>query len=124
MPYAIIKDGTVQNVASADSQFAAEQGWIECHERVEAGWLYDGSSFIEPTPTDDFLKEINKARAKQLLVETDWVSLPDVTDSSVNPYLINAQDFYSYRNQLRVILFNPPAQVTWPKKPTEEWSSP
>lgn len=124
MQYAIVKDGTVQNVAAADPQFAAENGWIECPEGVEAGWLYNGSAFIKPTPTDDFLKSINKAQAKQRLAETDWVSLPDVTNSSVNPHLLNAQDFYAYRNKLRMIVLDPPVQVNWPKKPIEEWSSP
>ena len=124
MKYAIIKDGTVQNIAAADEQFAAENGWTAIPEDspVEAGWLYDGTSFTEPAPTDDFLKEVNRAKARQLLTDTDWAALPDVADQSAHPHLVNVTDFYSYRNTLRTIAVNPSVQVEWPEQPTEQWS--
>ena len=124
MKYAIIKDGTVQNIAVADEQLAAENGWIAVSEEtpVEPGWIYDGANFTEPAPTDDFLKEVNRSKARQLLTETDWTSLPDVADQSAHPHLVNTTDFYSYRNTLRTIAVNPTVQVEWPKRPVEQWS--
>jgi hypothetical protein len=67
----------------------------------------------------------NKQQATELLYETDWTTIPDVANSEVsNPYLTNAAEFASYRNQLRQIAVNPPITVSnWPVKPEEIWSN-
>jgi len=125
MAHAIVLNGTVQNVVVSDGDFAAQQGWVEIPEgvSVESGWLYDGSKFTEPTPSDDFLKQVNKVRAQTLLQETDWAALPDLANQALTPHLVNATDFYTYRNSLRAIAINPTTTVKWPVKPTEQWSS-
>lgn len=48
--FAIIENGTVVNVAEAETDFAATQGWIEAGE-ASAGWLWDGEQLLPPLPT-------------------------------------------------------------------------
>ena len=48
MKYAIISNGVVVNIAAADPEFAAEQGWVECPEGVDIGWSFDGASATPP----------------------------------------------------------------------------
>lgn len=68
-------------------------------------------------------KDENKAKASQLLLETDWVELDDVTDPQNIPYLMNKQEFKDYRQRLRLIVVNPPVIVEmWPIKPNAVWS--
>ena len=45
--YAIIEDNVVVNVAEAEAEFAATQGWIEAGD-AGIGWLWDGESFSPP----------------------------------------------------------------------------
>ena len=56
----------------------------------------------------------NEQQAKQLLTNTDWTQLADVT-------LANKQEFANYRAQLRQIARNPQAVVTWPQLPNNVW---
>lgn len=58
MIYALIKDGIVKNRIVADSDFIAliADKWDFCIQvsgmdpEPQIGWLYDGSTFSEPTP--------------------------------------------------------------------------
>lgn len=66
----------------------------------------------------------NKQTATQLMLDTDWVELPSVTNPAYDPHLTNAADFISYRVALRAIATNPPVVVSdWPIRPQESWSS-
>jgi hypothetical protein len=66
----------------------------------------------------------NKDQAKQLLADTDWTTIADVSDpAKANPYLSNAADFVTYRNALRAIVFNPTYDAVFPTIPTEQWSN-
>lgn len=57
-----------------------------------------------------------KAQAMQLLTDTDWTQMSDVT-------LVNKQEFTDYRTTVRAIALNPPVSVTeWPVKPEEVWT--
>jgi hypothetical protein len=99
---------------------------------------YDALSWLEETPkptqeeldalwplTEDAIAKQNcKVKAKELLYETDWSTIPDVANSAVsNPYLINASEFAAYRSQVRSLAVNPVADPVWPVIPTEQWSS-
>lgn len=123
MKYAIIINGVVNNLAAANAEFAASQGWIECAAEVAIGWLYDGVNFTPPPENTNAKRQSNKEEAKQRLTETDWVTLPDVSSETSSPRLANIQEFYNYRNSLRAIAVDPPVEVTWPVKPTEQWQS-
>ena len=47
MRYAIIEANVVVNVAEAEPEFAASQGWIEAGE-ASIGWLWDGEKLTPP----------------------------------------------------------------------------
>ena len=74
MKYAIIAKGVVINIAVADPEFAAQQGWIECPEGVGIGWAYDGQTATppveipqpEPTPPtkEELLAQLNALAAQ------------------------------------------------------------
>ena len=65
-----------------------------------------------------------KKQATQLLYETDWTTISDVADPTKSqPYLLNPQDFVTYRSALRKLAVYPEAAPVWPTKPTEQWSS-
>ena len=65
----------------------------------------------------------NKTQASSLLLETDWTTIPDVSDPAISdPYLVNTAEFVAYRNELRKIAVNPPVVATFPIKPANIWS--
>jgi hypothetical protein len=66
----------------------------------------------------------NKQQATALLQETDWTTIPDVSDPVLsNPYLTNAAEFAAYRSAVRKIAVNPPVTVgEWPVEPEEAWA--
>ncbi len=67
--------------------------------------------------------EQNKSTASRLLLDTDWVELPSVSNSNEPVFLTNKVDFIAYRTALRAIAVNPPAgNLTWPAKPSAVWS--
>jgi hypothetical protein len=68
---------------------------------------------------------LNKAKAVSYLANTDWASIPDVSDpTKSNPYLINVQDYVNYRNVLRAIAVNPPEGfINWPTPPAAQWGT-
>lgn len=94
---------------------------------IDGIWVQT-KTVVDMTPAqiqarDDRLKNDNKSKATQLLQQTDWTTIPDVSDPAVSePYLANASEFASYRNQLRKIAVNPPVVATWPILPVEAWS--
>jgi hypothetical protein len=68
------------------------------------------------------LKEC-KFQASKLLYETDWTTIPDITNTANNPYLLNQADFIAYRNDVRKLAVNPVANPVFPTVPTAQWSS-
>jgi hypothetical protein len=69
--------------------------------------------------------EENKQTASGLLYDTDWTTIPDVSDPTrSNPYLSNVQDFVTYRNAVRQYAVYPVAGfIDWPIVPTAVWTS-
>ena len=76
-----------------------------------------------PAPPGPPTAEENKKRAIFHLQQTDWTTIPDVSDpTKSNPYLSNANDFISYRNVVRQYALNPVAgDIIWPTIPQEVW---
>ena len=66
--YAIIENGLVTNVVTADAEFASQNGWIDCPV-AGPGWTYANGVFTEPvvvtpialaTPTkEELLAQLN-----------------------------------------------------------------
>lgn len=77
----------------------------------------------EPPPPYIPTAEDNKAKAIQLLSETDWATIPDVSDKTMsNPYLGNFDQFLAFRNEVRKIAINPVAgNIDFPTMPTPLW---
>jgi hypothetical protein len=73
-------------------------------------------------PTEDNLKENCKQQAQSLLQATDWTEIPSVTNTTNTPHLVNADEFVTYRNFIRILAVNPIANPSWPPVPTEQWS--
>jgi hypothetical protein len=55
------------------------------------------------------------AYAKQQLEKTDYTVLPDV-------YLINKDEFVSYRSILRQVVISPSLTIQFPEEPKAIWS--
>ena len=65
-----------------------------------------------------------KQQASYLLYQTDWTTIADVADPAKSqPYLLNPQDFVTYRSAVRQLAVYPVANPTWPTMPTAQWSS-
>jgi len=59
-------------------------------------------------------KDDCKAKAKQLLSQTDWATLSDVT-------LKNSADFVTYRGILRGLVISPVVDAVFPDVPKAVW---
>lgn len=95
--------------------------WATC---CLAQWQIAHNNEINPPPPPPPTAEINKKTAIQLLANTDWTTIPDVSDpTKSNPYLSNVNDFLAYRNAVRQYALNPVAgDITWPTLPQEVWT--
>jgi hypothetical protein len=75
-----------------------------------------------PKPIPPITAVDNKLKASALLKETDWVTLPDVLDTTILPYLTNQAEYLVYRAALRVIVVEPiDGDMIFPVKPTSQW---
>lgn len=75
-----------------------------------------------PKPIPPITATDNKLKASALLKETDWVTLSDVLDTTISPYLINQNEFLVYRAALRLIVVEPiDGDMIFPIKPTPQW---
>jgi|694.fasta_scaffold106532_5 hypothetical protein len=116
-------------------QWLNEAGWIEFNDGKQnqeidslpdwannamAAWTVANT----PKPPSPPTVEENKATASQKLYETDWTTIPDVSDSTKsNPYLTNVSEFLTYRNTVRQYAINPIAgNIDWPTIPTSVWA--
>jgi hypothetical protein len=123
---------SVVSVNDTPFETVPEYYWVECPDDTVSGMYYNDGTFVLPTPPAPTPPEPpapptadeNKATAIQKLKNTDWVELPSVTATTSNPHLLNLDAWITYRDQVRVYAINPiEGNITWPVKPTEEWSS-
>lgn len=106
----------------------SDHQWLDCADDITAyNYTYSNGQFTpvpqpEPVPTT---AEQNKQAAIVRLQNTDWTTIPDVSDSTKsNPYLSNAQDFVVYRNAVRQYAITPVAgNINWAIKPNEVWTT-
>ena len=92
------------------------------NQAIAAGWENITGNWPLP-PSDQELIAQCKKTASQLLYETDWTTIPNVSDPVNDPYLTNVQEFVEYRNIIRGYAVNPVPNPTWPVVPTAQWSS-
>ena len=131
--YAIIDGVNVINIIEYDYQPTNPPPGFEDpiiavqSDTAAIGWTYVDGQLIappEPAPTPEQLMYFCKQTAMSLLASTDWAAIPDVADPlKSNPYLMNQDEFVSYRSTVRNYAVNPVTDPVWPTKPTEQWSS-
>jgi hypothetical protein len=88
-----------------------------------AVWDVAYQNKINPPPPPPPTAEANKQWASELLYQTDWTTIPDVSDpTKSNPYLGNVDEFITYRNYVRQYAINPVAgNIDWGTVPTAVW---
>jgi hypothetical protein len=64
-----------------------------------------------------------KAKAIELLIATDWVEYPSVSNISFFPHLKNQQEFIDYRINIRQLAVSPIENPTFPSLPQTIWVS-
>jgi hypothetical protein len=101
-----------------NEDITALPSWVDCCLAV---WTVANT----PVPPSPPTAEENKQTAINLLQQTDWTTIPNVSDpTKSNPYLSNANDFVTYRNAVRQYAINPVAgDITWPTLPQEVWTT-
>lgn len=88
-------------------------------------WAVTPATPQEIADRESAARQENVAYGSQLLQATDWTAIASIADPlESNPYLANRQSFLEYRNQVRIIVLNPPvAPPVWPTIPEEIWTS-
>jgi hypothetical protein len=95
--------------------------WVECPDNCRPGMIYKDGKFVEYVPPPPNADQ-NKLKAISLLTATDWVTFPDVLNTSIIPHLLNQDEFIEYRRQLRIISLDPiDGNIDWPVIPVEKW---
>lgn len=129
MKYVYLENSVVTDIARVDPytifypNYASQ--FIEAPDEVTFGWLLvDGTWTPPPAPTPEEIQAENKSTATSLLQQTDWTTIPDVSDPALSdPYLTNATEFAEYRSNVRKIAVNPPAtSAVFPTMPDEVWA--
>ena len=125
--YAIIENQLVVNNVVADAEFASQQGWVLNDVNADIGWKYIDGQFIPYTPVPDYtpgeIVAINTTTAQNLLINTDWTQLPDVSNPLNDPRLLNLDEFNAFRDSVRKVAVNPPTTlVTFAPIPTAIWN--
>ena len=69
--YAVIENGVMVNVALAEADFAAEQGWVLLPHGVILGSTYDGETFGPPLGIVPTQQEQSDLRAAAYRAEAD-----------------------------------------------------
>lgn len=115
--YCVIENDKIINIVVADSEYAAEKGWIEYPPEAGIGWGYVNGQFIPPEIDIEFLWYTVKTNRDALLSESDIYVLPDRW-SAMTPE--KQQEWSAYRQALRDIpqTYTDPRDVVWPIKPT------
>ena len=86
--------------------------WLDPRPQpTKEAWETEKARLIAYQPKQDC-----KDKAKQLLADSDWSTLPDVQTQ-----LLNYQDFVNYRSQLRNLVINPVENPVFPSEPEARW---
>jgi len=67
--YAIIKNGEVVDIVVAETNYAAEQGWVELGNDAGIGWNYANGVFVDNRPKPDLVAEPAEPTKEQLMAE-------------------------------------------------------
>lgn len=99
--------------------------WTPCADNVipDQYWYNPQTKTIEEVPPYIPTAEDNTQTAIKLLQDTDWATIPDVSNPNLsNPYLSNVNEFIDYRNKIRLYTINPiGGNIDWYIKPEPIW---
>lgn len=85
--FAVISGGVVVNIASANSAFAEEQGWVVIPDGlpVAAGWMFDEGGFHEPPPQPVAVPErVEMAQARLALFQAGLLPQVDTAIDAIS----------------------------------------
>ena len=119
MKYAIVENKKVVNIVIATPEFALEQGWVQCPDEVDIGWVMnDEGTVLPPQQEPDIKKQSATIRSIRngLLAQSDVYVLADRWAA------MNAEQqaaWATYRQALRDVPQQAgfPWEVQWPTKP-------
>lgn len=114
--FTIDSENKVTNVIVSET--ALEPDWIATPSGEEASigavWNSSTQTFSPPVASADD----NEAKAKELLIDSDWTQLPDI-----NLTYDSITAFRTYRATIRAVAKNPTSgEVNWPEEPTPEYN--
>ena len=82
-------------------------------------WNESSGAWVEDANLKrEYKMQLNKAKAKSLISQYDWIN-----DTTTTPKLLNKDDFYAYRSALRLLILNPVENPVWPTIPQEVWDA-
>tara|TARA_R110000868_G_scaffold256504_1_gene513221 strand:+ start:1098 stop:1349 length:252 start_codon:yes stop_codon:yes gene_type:complete len=67
--YAVIENGLVVNVAEAEADYAAEQGWVLLTEGAGIGWSYVDGEFVDLRPAPEPMPAPPSPTKEELLAQ-------------------------------------------------------
>ena len=111
---ALLLDNQVVDLANAEFEVHSSLSWVDCDDSVKVGYVFDGTSFSDPTPQktpQEKLEELRLARNMKLFA-TDWWASSDLTMTAAQT---------AYRQALRDITetYTSLDDVVWPEVPNE-----
>jgi len=115
----------VAQVEQNEFPVAAPLFWTDCPDDCvqDVWWYYNGvCQPIPVAPTPVPTANENKTTAEEKYTATNWAAEPDTADPAYPPYLMNQNEFFTYRAWLRSFNLNPqPGFIDWPVEPTAQW---
>ena len=127
--YALLYNDIVIDIKDTTYPVDKPQFWVECPDNCKKGLYYYVNEFYElippnlNVPLSNIKASDNKSKAIYLLTSTDWVTFPDVINTSITPHLLNQDEFIEYRRRLRIISLDPvDGNIDWPVIPVEKWA--
>jgi hypothetical protein len=129
-------EGTPLNIHAV--QWKDSKGWIEFkdgspNEDIDSlpDWVSNAIAVWQQAYDEEHKEPLpptakeNKGQASILLQDTDWAAAPDISNPLLsNPYLVNQEEFLTYRNAIRKIAIYPTeGYLTWQEEPKAIWQT-
>jgi len=115
---ALILDGKVVDVNEIEFEVHSSMSWVDCDDKVDVGWTYDGKTFKTNVIELTAEQKLNTLRTERnnLLSQSDWVVIKEREEGGS---VSNFADWKTYRQALRDITDSATSldDVTWPEKP-------
>jgi hypothetical protein len=111
--FGVMENDVVVNSVIAETNYAAQQGWVLLPEGVGIGWARKAGVWDNPNkPTFEQKATGVRVHRNNLLAATDWTQMPDVPQAIKDKWA-------TYRQALRDVPQQAgfPDNIQWPVKP-------